>query len=168
MATTLERQASRARTAASSAPTLLELTLHETEALVQLGIQLGPDNAAGDVFAQARSLLEGFGGATVGGSLVGYYNKLKTGVLDTIMLWPESVVGRKMYEVAPYMLKADLGTVNSKTVTANSKTWKKLPGEVRKAIRASVVLYPITPPKRRWIWPMPATRPLPKTAVISM
>ena len=41
--------------------------------------------------------LEGFGGATVGGSLVGYYNKLKTGVLDTIMLWPESVVGRKMY-----------------------------------------------------------------------
>jgi len=85
--------------------------------------------------------LEGFGGATVGGSLVGYYNKLKTGVLDTIMLWPESVVGRKMYEVAPYMLKADLGTVNSKNVTANSKTWKKLPGEVRKAIRASVVLY---------------------------
>ncbi|MDP6428110.1 MAG: C4-dicarboxylate TRAP transporter substrate-binding protein [Rhodospirillales bacterium] len=85
--------------------------------------------------------LEGFGAATVPGSLVGYYNKLKTGVLDTIMLWPESVVGRKMYEVAPYMLKGDMGTANSKVVTANTKSWKKLPGEVRKVIRASVVAY---------------------------
>lgn len=85
--------------------------------------------------------VEGFGAATVGGSLVGYYNKLKTGVLDTIMLWPEAVVGRSMYEVAPYMLKADLGTVNSKTVTMNSAAWKKLPGAVQDAIKASAIAY---------------------------
>ena len=85
--------------------------------------------------------LQGFGAAGVGGSLVTYYNKLKTGVLDAIMLWPESVVGRKMYEVAPYMLKADLGTVNSKAVTVNSKVWKRLPGEVRKVLQDSAIAY---------------------------
>lgn len=85
--------------------------------------------------------LQGFGAAGVSGSLVTYYNKLKTGVLDAIMLWPESVAGRKMYEVAPYVLKANLGSVNSKAITANAKSWKKLPGEVQKAIRASAVEY---------------------------
>ena len=85
--------------------------------------------------------LQNFGAAGVGGSLVTYYNKLKTGVLDSIMLWPESVVGRKMYEVAPYMLKADLGTVNSKAVTVNVKYWRKLPGEVRDILQTSAVAY---------------------------
>ena len=85
--------------------------------------------------------LEGFGATGVGGSLVTYYNKLKTGVLDAIMLWPESVVGRKMYEVAPYMLKADLGTVNSKAVTVNTKSWADLPDEVRNAIAAAAIEY---------------------------
>lgn len=85
--------------------------------------------------------LQNFGAAGVGGSLVTYYNKLKTGVLDAIMLWPESVVGRKMYEVAPYMLKADLGSVNSKAITVNSNVWKKLPGEVRKVLAASAIAY---------------------------
>lgn len=85
--------------------------------------------------------LQNFGAAGVGGSLVTYYNKLKTGVLDSIMLWPESVVGRKMYEVAPYMLKADLGTVNSKAVTVNSKAWNKLPGEVKQTLKEVAVAY---------------------------
>jgi TRAP-type C4-dicarboxylate transport system substrate-binding protein len=85
--------------------------------------------------------LQGFGAVGVAGSLVTYYNKLKTGVLDAIMLWPESVVGRKMYEVAPFMLKADLGTVNSKVVTVNTNTWKRLPGEVRTAIQTAAIAY---------------------------
>lgn len=85
--------------------------------------------------------LEGFGAVGVGGSLVTYYNKLKTGVLDAIMLWPESVVGRKMYEVAPYMLRADLGTVNSKAVTVNTKSWADLPDEVRTAIAGAAIDY---------------------------
>ncbi|MBL6958701.1 MAG: C4-dicarboxylate TRAP transporter substrate-binding protein, partial [Rhodospirillales bacterium] len=85
--------------------------------------------------------LQNFGAAGVGGSLVTYYNKLKTGVLDAIMLWPESVVGRKMYEVAPYMLKADLGSVNSKAVTVNTKTWAKLPDEVKNVIKTTAIAY---------------------------
>lgn len=83
--------------------------------------------------------LEGFGAAGVAGSLVTYHNKLGTGVLDAIMLWPESVVGRKMYEVAPYMLRADLGTANSKAVTMNADTWKNLPDEVRTVIQTTAI-----------------------------
>jgi TRAP-type C4-dicarboxylate transport system substrate-binding protein len=51
------------------------------------------------------------------------------------------VVGRKMYEVAPYMLKADLGTVNSKAITVNAKAWEGLPDEVRTAISEAAIAY---------------------------
>lgn len=85
--------------------------------------------------------LEGFGAAGVAGSLVHYYNKLSTCVLDAIMLWPEAVVGRKMYEVAPYMLKADLGTANSKAITVNQDTWKSLPDEVRTVLQEAAIDY---------------------------
>ena len=85
--------------------------------------------------------LEGFGAVGVAGSLVTYHNKLGTGVLDAIMLWPESVVGLKMYEVAPYMLRADLGTANSKAITMNADTWKNLPEEVRQVIQKASIDY---------------------------
>ncbi|MDH3737774.1 MAG: TRAP transporter substrate-binding protein DctP, partial [Alphaproteobacteria bacterium] len=85
--------------------------------------------------------LEGFGAAGVAGSLVTYHNKLGTGVLDAIMLWPESVVGRKMYEVAPFMLRADLGTANSKAITVNADAWKDLPAEVQAAMQSAAIGY---------------------------
>jgi TRAP-type C4-dicarboxylate transport system substrate-binding protein len=85
--------------------------------------------------------LEGLGAAGVAGSLVTYYNKMKTGVYDAFMLWPESVVGRKMYEVAPYMLRANLGTANSKAITMNKDTWNRLPDEVRKVIQEAAFAY---------------------------
>lgn len=81
------------------------------------------------------------GAAGVGGSLVHYYNKLKTGVVDGIMLWPEAVNRFKIVEVAPYMLKADIGTMTSKAITVNAKTWERLPGEVRKVLKEAAVAY---------------------------
>lgn len=85
--------------------------------------------------------LEGFGAAGVAGSLVTYHNKVGTGVLDGFMLWPEAVVGRKIYEVAPYMLKADLGTANSKVISMNMDTWNDLPDEVKTAIQEASIGY---------------------------
>lgn len=85
--------------------------------------------------------LQNFGAAGVGGSLVKYHNWLSRGVVDAIMLWSESVVNRKMYEVAPFMLKADLGTVNSKAITMNTNSWKRMPGEVKKVIKAAAIAY---------------------------
>ena len=85
--------------------------------------------------------LESTSAATVGGSLVSYYNKLKTGVVDAAMLWPEAVVSFKIVEVAPYMLQADLGPVNSKAVTVNADAWAGLPDEVKQVLQEAAIDY---------------------------
>ena len=85
--------------------------------------------------------LQGFGAAGVGGSLVTYYNKLKTGVVDGAMIWAEAAITFKLVEVAPYMLKADIGTANSKAITMNADSWAKLPKEVQTAIAEAAIDY---------------------------
>jgi C4-dicarboxylate-binding protein DctP len=85
--------------------------------------------------------LKNTGAVGVAGSLVSYYNKIKTGVVDGTMLWPEAVVGFKIVEVAPYMLKADIGTMNSKSITMNADSWKRLPKEVQGVIKEVAVAY---------------------------
>lgn len=66
---------------------------------------------------------------------------MQTGVTDAAMLWPEAAKTFKIAEVAPYMLKADLGAVNSKTVTVNSDVWAGLPGEVKDVLQAVAIEY---------------------------
>ncbi len=86
--------------------------------------------------------LEGIEGtAGVRGGLPNFYNMLQTGVVDAAMLWPEAAKTFKIAEVAPFMLKADLGAVNSKTVTVNKDVWAKLPDEVKDVLRQIAVEY---------------------------
>lgn len=86
--------------------------------------------------------LEGIEGAAgVRGGLPNFYNMLQTGVVECAMLWPEAAKTFKIAEVAPHMLKADLGAVNSKTVTVNKDVWAKLPDEVKAALEKVAVEY---------------------------
>ncbi len=85
--------------------------------------------------------LQGLGAAGVAGSLVSFYNKLKTGVVSGAMLWPEAVVRFKIVEVAPFMLKADLGAACSKAINVNETSWKKLPEEVRDTLARQAIAY---------------------------
>ncbi|MEO0403164.1 MAG: C4-dicarboxylate TRAP transporter substrate-binding protein [Pseudomonadota bacterium] len=86
--------------------------------------------------------LEGIEGAAgVRGGLTDFYNMLQTGLVDHAMLWPEAAKTFKIAEVAPYMLKADLGAVNSKTITVNKDYWAKLPDEVKEALQEVAVAY---------------------------
>jgi TRAP-type C4-dicarboxylate transport system substrate-binding protein len=85
--------------------------------------------------------LDKTGAVGVAGSMVNYYNDIKTGVVDGTMLWPEAIITMKINEVAPYMVKADIGTANSKAITINQDTYKKLPAEVRKAIHDASPVY---------------------------
>ena len=86
--------------------------------------------------------LEGIEGAAgVRGGLPNFYNMLQTGVVDAAMLWPEAAKTFKIAEVAPYMLKADLGAVNSKTVTVNKDVWAKLPDDVKDVLKKVAVEY---------------------------
>lgn len=85
--------------------------------------------------------LSGVGVTGVAGSLPSYYNNLQTGIVDGALLWSEAAATFKIAEVAPFMLKADLGAVNSKVLSANADSWKKLPEDVRKAIQEAAYLY---------------------------
>lgn len=79
--------------------------------------------------------------AGVRGGLTDFYNMLQTGLVDAGMLWPEAAATFKISEVAPYMLRADLGAVNSKTVTVNKDYWDGLPDEVKETLQAVAVEY---------------------------
>lgn len=86
--------------------------------------------------------LEGIEGAAgVRGGLTDFYNMLQTGMVEHAMLWPEAAKTFKIAEVAPHMLRADLGAVNSKTVTVNADYWKKLPEEVQGVLQEVAVAY---------------------------
>jgi TRAP-type C4-dicarboxylate transport system substrate-binding protein len=85
--------------------------------------------------------LQGTGAVGVPNSAVNYYNMIKTGTIDSSMLWAEGALTFKLVEVAPYMLKADIGTANSKTITMNANSWKKLPPEVQAVIKKVAIGY---------------------------
>ncbi|XWN30097.1 MAG: C4-dicarboxylate TRAP transporter substrate-binding protein [Devosia sp.] len=86
--------------------------------------------------------LEGIDGAAgVRGGLTDFYNMLQTGVTEHALLWPEAAKTFKIAEVAPYMLDANLGAVNSKTVTVNADYWASLPDEVKDVLNEVAVLY---------------------------
>ncbi len=79
--------------------------------------------------------------AGVRGGLPKFYNMVDTGLVDGAMIWPEAAQTFKIGEVAPYMLTANLGAVNSKTVTVNKDVWKKLPDEVKGVLTSVAVEY---------------------------
>lgn len=79
--------------------------------------------------------------AGVRGGLPKFYNMVDTGLVEAAMLWPEAAKTFKMAEVAPYMLQADLGAVNTKTVTVNKGVWDKLPAEVKEVLQKIAIEY---------------------------
>jgi C4-dicarboxylate-binding protein DctP len=78
--------------------------------------------------------LTGTGATPVIGSMIHYYNKFKTGAIDGSMLWTDAAVAFKLVEGAKYMWKADLGTANSKALTMNLDSYKRMPKAVRDII----------------------------------
>ena len=78
--------------------------------------------------------VQGLGAVAVSSNLGDFYNNVATGLTDGVIVWPEAAVSYKLYEVAPYMIDAQLGAVTSKVITANARTWRRLPEDVRRAL----------------------------------
>lgn len=78
--------------------------------------------------------LEGIGAVPVSSSLGNFYNNVETGLTDGALVWAESAVSYKLYEVAPYMIDIRLGAVTSKAIIVNERTWNRLPEEVRRVL----------------------------------
>ncbi len=81
------------------------------------------------------------GAVGVAGSLVSYYNDIKTGVADGAIIWMEAAITFKIGEVAPHYLKSNFGTGVNKAITVNADVWKKLPDEVKAALKEVAPLY---------------------------
>lgn len=86
--------------------------------------------------------LEGLDGAIgVRGGLTDFYNMIQTGVTEAAMLWPEAANTFAIAEVAPYMLRANLGAVNTKTLTVNADFWNSLSPEVQAILQEVAIDY---------------------------
>lgn len=78
--------------------------------------------------------IEGVGGTGVPSTLADWYNNVRTGICEGIVVWPEAAANFKLYEVAPYYVAVNFGGANSMALTANAATWQKLPAEVRSVL----------------------------------
>ena len=84
---------------------------------------------------------EGLGAVAVSSGLADFYNNIATGLTDGAIVWPEAIVSFRLYEVGPYLVDARLGAVSSVAISANERTWDRLPDEVRRALLAAAEVY---------------------------
>jgi TRAP-type C4-dicarboxylate transport system substrate-binding protein len=83
----------------------------------------------------ASNWLRGTGAVNVSAELINYYNSLKTGVFEGIIVFGSGIVPFKFYEVAPYITKVDFGPQNSTAITMNKRKWNRLPEDVRTVLK---------------------------------
>ena len=82
----------------------------------------------------AINWLSGTGAVGVAGNLTTYYNELKTGVYDGVIVFASAALPGKLYEVAPYITRAGLGAQYSGSICANKDWYEALPAEAKTAL----------------------------------
>lgn len=87
--------------------------------------------------------VEPIGAVGVNANLGNFYNMTQTGVTDAILVWGESVVSLKFYEVCPYYFNANLGGANTYAVNVNKSKWEQLPEEVQAALKTGAEAYSV-------------------------
>ncbi len=78
--------------------------------------------------------LRGTGANAVDGALTTFYTDIQTGVSDGVLSLALGVLPAKLYEVAPYITRVDIGTAFSGAVAINKDSWDGLPEEVQAAM----------------------------------
>ncbi|MCV6594171.1 MAG: C4-dicarboxylate TRAP transporter substrate-binding protein [Silicimonas sp.] len=84
----------------------------------------------------AINWLSGTGAVGVSGNLTTYYNELKTGVYDGVIVFASAALPGKLYEVAPHVTRAGLGAQFAGGLCANADWYNGLPEEARAALHA--------------------------------
>jgi TRAP-type C4-dicarboxylate transport system substrate-binding protein len=85
--------------------------------------------------------LTGLDASPVNSGISDWYNNLATGLVDGIIGWVEGSIAYRLYEVAPYLVDVKLGAVSTKVISANARTWARLPAEVRTVLRETAADY---------------------------
>lgn len=84
----------------------------------------------------AINWLSGTGAVGVAGNLTTYYNELKTGVYDGVIVFASAAAPAKLYEVAPFVTRAKLGAQFAGGICANTDWYRGLPENVQAALVA--------------------------------
>ncbi|WP_372612704.1 C4-dicarboxylate TRAP transporter substrate-binding protein [Aquicoccus sp.] len=84
----------------------------------------------------AVNWLEGTGAVGVSGNLTLYYNEIKTGVYDGVIVFASAALPGKLHEVAPYITKVGFGAQYAGGLAANKGWYDSLPEEVQDALKA--------------------------------
>lgn len=82
----------------------------------------------------ALNWLSGTGAVGVSGNLTTYYNELKTGVFDGVIVFASAALPGKLFEVAPHITRAGLGAQYAGSICANADWWNDLPVDVQTAM----------------------------------
>ncbi len=84
----------------------------------------------------AITWLEGTGAVGVSGNLTTYYNEIKSGVYDGVIVFASAALPGKLYEVAPYITRAGLGAQYAGSLCANADWYEGLDEGARAALHA--------------------------------
>lgn len=84
----------------------------------------------------AVNWLSGTGAVGVAGNLTLYYNDIKTGVYDGVIVFASAALPGKLHEVAPYITKVGFGAQFSGAMAANKDWFDAQPEEVQNALKA--------------------------------
>lgn len=87
------------------------------------------------------SWLRGTGANAVDGALPTFYTDIQTGVSDGVLSLALGVLPTKIYEVAPYIKRVNIGVAFSGAVAINRDSWDALPEEVQNAMIAAGKFY---------------------------
>jgi TRAP-type C4-dicarboxylate transport system substrate-binding protein len=89
----------------------------------------------------AVNWLSGTGAVGVSGNLTTYYNEIKTGVYDGVIVFASAALPGKLYEVAPHITKMRFGGQYAGGMAANKDWYDSQPEVVQKALKDACVDY---------------------------
>jgi TRAP-type C4-dicarboxylate transport system substrate-binding protein len=89
----------------------------------------------------AATWIRGTGATPVRGNLTTYYNAVKTGVYQGLVVFGSGIPAFKYYEVTKNLTKVSFGAMFSSSITINSKRWDGLPAEVKQVINEVIPGY---------------------------
>ena len=70
------------------------------------------------------------------GNLTTYYNELKTGVYDGVIVFASAALPGKLYEVAPYVTLVGLGAHMTGGLGVNKDIWEDVSESTKNVIKA--------------------------------
>ena len=79
--------------------------------------------------------LQGTGAVPVNAGLPNFYNMLKTGVTDGVLISFSGAFPYKLFEVAPHITKVGIGAQMTGGLAANKRVWSRLPADIQSVLR---------------------------------